>query len=244
LAPPASDSADFTIYRSQRWGTLIDLSLLDTRQYRSDQACNDITLSLDPACPETYLPERTLLGEEQETWLFDRLGRQGATWNVLAQQVIMTDATLNGAVLNFDQWDGYPADRDRVLQHVVDAGVDNFVVLTGDIHFAGIGNLLAPAVAGAPAETVRPTIGAEFVASSISSSGNVPEAAAPIVQSIPTIVDIELAHRGWVKHTVTPESWTADYRIVEDSTNPASPSTTYRRFVVDAGQPGARPLEP
>ncbi len=241
LAPPSS--ADFTIYRSQRWGTLVDLSLLDTRQYRSDQACNDVRLSLDPPCPETFVAERTLLGADQETWLFERLGRQGAIWNVLAQQVIMSDATLNGAVLNFDQWDGYPAERDRVLQHIVDIGLDNLVVLTGDIHFAAIGNLLAPAATGAPAGTARPPIGAEFVATSISSSGNVPAAALPIVQSIPTIVDIELAHRGWVKHTVTPATWTADYRIVEDPMNPASPSSTYRSFVVDAGRPGARPID-
>ncbi|MGD9703521.1 MAG: alkaline phosphatase [Acidimicrobiia bacterium] len=249
---PGPDTSDYTIYRAQRWGTLVDMSLLDTRQYRSDQACNDVTLSVDPPCPETFTPERTMLGSAQEAWLFDRFGRQGVVWNVLAQQVIMTDSTLDGAVLNYDQWDGYPADRDRVLQHVVDEDISNLIVLTGDIHFAGIGNLLAPAAPAAPAEgdapaaavVPRATIGAEFVATSISSGGLVPESVTPVILSIPTIVDVELVHRGWVKHTVTPDSWTADYRIVEDPTDPASASSTYRRFVVDAGTPGARPLDP
>jgi alkaline phosphatase D len=235
---PAPAGGDYVIYRPQGWGTLVDMSLLDTRQYRSNQACNDVTLSLDPPCPETFLPERTLLGAEQEAWLLDRFGAQGAVWNVLAQQVILSNSNLNGAILNFDQWDGYPLDRDRLLQHVVDAGIGNVVVLTGDIHFAGVGNIVAPGGA-----LDSPVIATEFVATSISSSGNVPEALIDVVKSVPSIVDVELGHRGWTKHTVTPASWVAELRIVNDVADAASPSSTYRRFVVDAGVPGARPLD-
>ena len=107
LDPPVADK-EYRIYRDMHWGGLIDLTLLDGRQYRSDQACGDVTLSLDPPCPEVADPTRTMLGEEQETWLYDTLGASTATWNVIGNQVVFADATLNGAVLNYDQWDGYP----------------------------------------------------------------------------------------------------------------------------------------
>lgn len=237
---PAPTGPIFAIHRAQRWGTLIDVSLLDTRQYRSDQTCGDVTLSVEPPCPETFLPERTMLGAEQEAWLAERLGRQGTVWNVLAQQVILLDGTLNGAVLNFDQWDGYPAARDRLLRLIAGGPVANLVVLTGDIHFAGIGNILAPADAASPE---RQVLGAEFVSTSISSGGLVPASFTEVVKSIPGIVDVELVHRGWTKHTITPELWTADYRIVADATDPASSSSTYGSFTVAAGTAGVRPIQ-
>ena len=45
-----------------------------------------------------------------------------AAWNVLGNQVVMGDARFDGAVLNYDQWDGYPVARQRLLRGIVDAG--------------------------------------------------------------------------------------------------------------------------
>ncbi len=227
---PAPDSPDYVIYRSFRHGTLVDVSLLDTRQYRSDQACGDVTLNLDPPCLEWSEPDRTLLGTEQEAWLFGRLGASSTRWNVLGQQVIVGNTTLNGAVLNYDQWDGYPVARDRLLQTLVDAQVPNVVVLTGDIHLAGVGNLRAPNGA---------LVGAEMVATSISSGGNVDPSLTGVLQAIPDIVDAELAHRGWIKHTVTADRWQAEYRFVEDATVPTSPVSVFGTYEVLDGIPGA-----
>ncbi|WP_204281223.1 alkaline phosphatase D family protein, partial [Proteus mirabilis] len=39
-----------------------------------------------------------------------------------------------GASLWLDSWDGYAATRDRLLGHIRDHGIDNVVVLTGDVH--------------------------------------------------------------------------------------------------------------
>ena len=49
----------------------------------------------------------------------------------------MTDLRfpVTGGILNYDQWDGYAPARDRML---ADAPAD-LVVLTGDIHLAGVG---------------------------------------------------------------------------------------------------------
>lgn len=233
---PAPGSADIAIYRGVTVGELLDVSVLDTRQYRSDQACGDVTLSLDPACPEYAEPERTMLGAEQEAWLFERLGASTAVWNVLAQQVIMANASFGEAVLNFDQWDGYPAARSRLLARLADPAVSNVVVLTGDIHFAGVANI------SDPADPARTPLAVEFVDTSISSSGNVPASLESLVATLGDVVDVELAHRGWTKHVVTPDDWTAEYRIVTDATDPDSASTTWKSFRVVAGTPGVLPV--
>ena len=103
LEPPQA-TGEFTIYRASTWGGLVGLSVLDSRQYRSDQACGDVTLRTDPACPETFEPGRSMIGDAQETWLFDQLATQQTVWHTIAQQVVFGDTTLNGAVLNYDQW--------------------------------------------------------------------------------------------------------------------------------------------
>ncbi len=66
LPPPPDDGSDYRIYRERPWGGLLDITLLDGRQYRTDQACGDATLDLDPACPETFDTDRTMLGDAQE----------------------------------------------------------------------------------------------------------------------------------------------------------------------------------
>ena len=230
--PPAT--GEYRIYRGVQWGDLIGMALLDTRQYRSDQACGDAVLNLEPACPETFDDARTLTGPEQEQWLFDTIGKQGTTWNVIGQQVVMANITFNGAVLNYDQWDGYPKDRQRILQHLADAAVPNAIVLSGDIHLAGVAVLRA----GEPG--TGKAVAIEFVDTSISSGGLVNESVTALVKSFPDIVDVELAHRGYTLHTVTPRSWTADYRMVADATDANSAVSTYQSFVVDTGTTAVR----
>jgi alkaline phosphatase D len=59
-----------------------------------------------------------MLGGEQEAWLDGELGASSATWNVLAQQVVMAALPFvdgDEPLYNLDQWDGYPAARQRLL---------------------------------------------------------------------------------------------------------------------------------
>ena len=227
--PPPGDEGEYRIYRSVRWGDLVGLALLDTRQYRSDQGCGDATLNLDPACSDLLDATRTLTGAEQQAWLFSTLGQQDTLWNVIAQQIVMADITLNGAVLNYDQWDGYPQARQRILQHLADANVPNTIVLSGDIHLAGV------AVLRAGERDTSPAVAIEFVDTSISSGGLVDAAVTDLVKSFPDIVDVELEHRGYILHTVTANEWSAQYRFVENVALPDSPVTVYRTFVVNEG---------
>jgi alkaline phosphatase D len=227
--PPVAADKEYRTYRDVHWGDLIDLALLDGRQYRSDQACGDVTLSVDPPCAEVLDPTRTMLGDEQEAWLFETLGASTATWNVIGNQVVFADATLNGAVLNYDQWDGYPIERARILQRLADSNVPNVVVLTGDIHLAAIAQLRAGDRA-----TGQP-VGAEFITTSISSAGLISDQFTDVLKSYPHLVDAELTHRGYVLHSVTTARWTAEYRIVADVSNADSEVTTLGTYVVEAG---------
>jgi len=229
LDPPVAADQEYRIYRDVQWGDLIELVLLDGRQYRTDQACGDVTLSTDPACPETFDTARTMLGDAQEAWFFDALAKSTAVWNVIGNQVVFADATLNGAVLNYDQWDGYPVERQRILQHLADGQVPNVVVVTGDIHLAAVAQLRAgDRGTGTP-------VGVEFVTTSISSSGLIPAEVTGVITSFPDLVDADLAHRGYSLHTVTPDLWTSTYRVVEDVTKADSAVSTMATYVVAAG---------
>ena len=44
---------------------------------------------MKPSCDQHRESGRTLLGEAQKDWLFRRLRNSDATWNVMAQQVMM-----------------------------------------------------------------------------------------------------------------------------------------------------------
>jgi alkaline phosphatase D len=221
--PAPVDGTDFPIYREVSWGGLADVVLLDGRQYRSDQACGDVSLSFDPPCPEALDPARTMLGPEQEDWLASAFSTGSATWTVLGQQTVLTDLRVptNGAILDYDQWDGYAPARERLLAHA--AAAERVVVLTGDIHLAGVGRL--------------PGVGTEFVTTSISSPLGIDPSLQPVVASFADIVDAELAHRGYTRHVVTPDAWTAEYRIVADAAATDSTVTTWRTFHVAATTP-------
>ncbi len=220
--PLPQDERPFPVHRRVAWGGLADLILLDGRQYRSDQACNDVVLDTGPPCPAAADPNRTMLGQDQEQWLGDALAATTATWTVLGQQTVVTDLRLpNGGILNYDQWDGYAPARERLLAQAATA--ERAVVLTGDIHVSVVGTI--------------PGVGVEFVTTSISSESPLGTAvdAAAMTGLFPNVVDAELIHRGYTRHTVRADTWTAEYRTVDDVWSADSPVSTWRTFRVDAG---------
>jgi alkaline phosphatase D len=232
LPPPTS--ADYQIYRSFALGPLGQLFLLDGRQYRSDQACGDRVLSLEPACPETFAPGRTMLGAVQERWLLDGLAATSATWNVIGNQTIMSDLTINGAVLNFDQWDGYPDARQHLLSGIDQANLTNVVTITGDIHAAGVADLTVDD------ENGRRAVGAELITSSVSSNNKLPIGAEAVLAQFPNVHYADGAKRGWVRNTLTASSWEAEYRAVDDITRADSPISVPARFRIVPTTPGAQ----
>ena len=105
------------LYRRVQWGTLATFHMLDTRQYRDDQACGD---GYDD-CPDAADPARSLPGAAQEAWLADGFRTSEATWDVLGQQVFFGRRDNDAGAANtvsMDAWDGYPASRERVAQRL------------------------------------------------------------------------------------------------------------------------------
>ncbi len=129
----------FKIYRSLRLGRQAELFLLDTRQYRDPQPCNDVAFDSGPPCPTVDAPRRRL-GDEQKRWLKDRVPSSDATWKILGNaQMMMALDVVPGGSAQVDDWSGYGAERREVLEHFRSRGVRNLTSIVGDVHsyFAG-----------------------------------------------------------------------------------------------------------
>jgi alkaline phosphatase D len=229
------------LYRTVGFGRLATFQVLDTRQYRTDQPNDDRPADLDD---NALSPKNTILGAKQADWLKASLLRSTGTWNVLAQQVMMgmvARARRPGEreLYSMDQWPGYAAERMKLAQFLADRRVPNPVVLTGDIHSNWVNDLR---VDDRKPET--PIVATEFVGTSITSGGNGPaevEGLDALLASNPGL-RFHNRQRGYVLCTLTPRSYTSDYRIVEDVKSPGAAVKTLKSFVVEAGKPGAQPV--
>jgi alkaline phosphatase D len=85
--PRANSWGDLVQMRRLDWGDLARFHLLDGRQYRSNQACDDG--DRDVPCGDWADPKRTMLGDAQEQWLSDGLRQSKHRWQVLANQVML-----------------------------------------------------------------------------------------------------------------------------------------------------------
>ena len=229
LDPP--NGATYEIFRQLDWGGLASFFLIDSRQHRADQACGR-TSDVGESCAEAEDASRQLLGAAQEAFLAERMPASGSTWNVLANQVIFSPSPIavgGTTVLNLDQWDGYPAARARVLD--VLAQTANPVIITGDIHASAVANVRKEA----------DIVAAELVGTSISSE--FPAALADFFESSATTMGALMAdarHRGYVRCSLTPTTFTADYRVVDSVESAESPVSTLASFALDAGTRGVR----
>lgn len=240
-ARPAGPSLQ--LFRGVPFGRLADISILDTRQYRSRQPCDGRQVQDIGACDEQFEPDRVLLGTTQEAWLHERLRTSAATWNVVAQQVIMAgfdynpvpgnDQPIVNAFYNVDSWDSAFVERQRLLDVFADSRVRNPVVLTGDVHSGWCNDLLA-----VPYED-SPVVGTEFVGTSISSIGVPTPVNAQALADNPHVKFYEGEFRGYLRCTVTPEQWVTELRTVPTARTDAEPAVTLATFTVEEGNPGA-----
>jgi alkaline phosphatase D len=232
---------DVLAYRHLHFGRLADVAVLDTRQYRSKQPCGD---GIKANCTEAAEAGRTMLGAAQEKWLEDLLRSSQGAWQVLAQQVLFSpfdwrsfpwSRASDAGAGNMDAWDGARSARDRVLAMLREKPASNPVVLTGDVHRA-----IALEIKDDAREPGSRTLGVEFVSTSISSGGD--GTARPVNEDALRTDNPHMKfigeERGYTRHTVTPKTWTADYRAVERVTTQGAPVLTRKTFVVEVGKPG------
>ena len=229
---------DMPIYRRLTYGNLIELSVLDTRQYRDAPPCG---WGEQPACDAAHDPEVTMTGTGQERWLLDGLDKSRARWNVIAQQVMMGRLDHEEGpeeVFWTDAWDGYPAARQRIIDHISEARVRNPVVITGDWHSTFVNDIKANVE-----DPDSATVATEFVGTSISSNGDrivYGPYYGPMVAWNPHIKFFDGDRRGYVRCSVDRHEWRTDLRMVTTVSRPDAPAYTFASFVVEDGRPGAQ----
>jgi alkaline phosphatase D len=230
---------DALLYRRITYGNVAELSVLDTRQYRSAPPCGR---GEQPRCAAALDPATTMTGPAQERWLLEGLSASQARWNVIAQGVMMGELDHlagPGEIFWQDAWDGYPAARARILQHVASRGIRNPVVITGDWHSTFVNDLKLDFK-----DPASPVVATEFVGTSISSNGDAIVYGpyyGPMVPENPHIKFFDGDRRGYVLCTLTPEQWRTDLRMVTTVSRRDAPAYTLASFVVEDGVAGAQP---
>jgi alkaline phosphatase D len=281
--PVRVNASDETIaYRRFQFGDLVDVFMLDERRYRDKPATSGVVgyFSFDPSVND---PNRTLLGETQRDWLLDGLAHSTSAWKVLGNPVaivpIDVGPALAGAIddvlvasgaalppipppLYVDDWDGYNAERQRVVDHIAAHKVKDVVVLTGDYHESFASQI---PFNRSTYDLDANSAAVEFVAPAITSPtltetlqmGSLPHAA-----TINTVFEANLAASNpWVKYhegfsngfgvaEFRRDGMQFDFWFVDDRTSPATaahagPSWSVRRgaavLAQAAGPVGPRP---
>ncbi|MFF3642003.1 alkaline phosphatase D family protein [Streptomyces sp. NPDC002564] len=236
--PQLPKGPDAQLYRRLVWGRLAQFDILDTRQYRSDQAYGD---TAHVPGPESDDPARTITGATQERWLIDGWRRSRAQWNVVPQQVTFSERRLDlneRAKLSMDAWDGYRASRGRVLAGARSTGIENLMVLTGDVHVGYAFDIKADFD-----DPSSKTVGTEIVATSVASGKDGAEKPAnwdTYTRANPHLKFYN-GRRGYVTVGLGRESARADFKTVDAVTRPGAPIRTAASFVTEAGDPGLHP---
>ena len=249
---PVRSEAD-KIYRRLRFGLLAELSMLDLRSYRSQQA--------KPYDDDVDDPNRTITGAEQMAWLRDGLINSGSQWKLVGNSVMVSPVLVpplpkdllgpllkllglpeEGGVVNPDQWDGYTADRGRLLDTLVDNGIRDTVFLTGDIHSSWACDV--PRDAGNYPNS--PSVAVEFVATSITSdniddiTGLPPRTVGRVIEGALTTLNrhikwAEVDSHGACVLDVTPAAVQMDWFFLANKNDPASALSHGRSYRVRAG---------
>ena len=235
----------FLIRRTIQVGDLAQVNLLDTRQFRARQLPCPGDRSPHGfgnyvvRCPEMFATDRSMLGEEQENWLTHNILANSAPWNVIASSSVFSPFHLDigGKTYNFaGSWDGYPANRDRVVDAIKRSKAGQAVILSGDMHSFW-------AIDGTQSGKLADRFpGVEFVVSSI--SANWPDQMdKPITDNLegnPQIKFYEPDRRGYLLHEVTAKEWQATARAVDNARDARSGVFNLARFIVENGNRGFR----
>ncbi|MFE9768119.1 alkaline phosphatase D family protein [Streptomyces sp. NPDC005808] len=237
-------SSDYRLYRRFDFGDLLRLNVLDTRQYRTDQPAG-FASDFGSVAAGLGNTDGTLTAAAQEKWLRQGLRRSPARWNVVAQQVMMSQIRFPNfldpahplpPIANLDQWDGYDPARADFLRFLRDAQVANPVVLAGDIHSSWFSDLRIDRD-----DLDSDPVAVEFTATSISSDFPIAfdaplKAYNPLLN--PHVRYFDGSRRGYLRLNVGRQQWTTDARTVDSIAVRQSPVSTTASWAVTAGEPG------
>ncbi|MEU4152319.1 alkaline phosphatase D family protein [Streptomyces sp. NPDC026659] len=250
---PVRPAVAGTTYRRLRFGKLADLSLLDLRSFRSQQAAT--------ASGTVDDPDRTLTGRAQLDWLKAGLKASDTKWRLVGNSVMISPFSVGslsadllkplakllglpqeGIALNTDQWDGYTDDRRELLAHLRTNAIGNTVFLTGDIHMAWANDV--PYDAGT--YPLSASAATEFVVTSLTSDnlddivkvpeGTVSALAAPVIRAANRHVHwVDTDRHGYGVLDITADRAQMDYYVVSDRSDPNATSAWARSYRTRSG---------
>ncbi|WP_225831248.1 alkaline phosphatase [Streptomyces sp. NK08204] len=250
---PVRPAITGTTYRRLRFGKLADLSLLDLRSFRSQQAAT-ASGSVDD-------PNRTITGRAQLDWLKAGLKASDTRWRLVGNSVMISPFSFGslsadlfkplaellglpqeGIAANTDQWDGYTDDRRELLAHLRSNAIGNTVFLTGDIHMAWANDV--PVDAGT--YPLSASAATEFVVTSVTSDnlddivkvpeGTVSAIAAPLIEVANRHVHwVDTDRHGYGVLDITDARAQMDYYVLSDRTDPDATSSWVRSYRTRSG---------
>lgn len=245
------------IWRHFNYGDLAEIFVLDTRLYDRD-APDGI-----PANPDVAKdPMRRMLGPEQMTWLLDGLRSSSAQWKLIAQQVVFhqwqaipgPQAAGGGTQLNGDAWDGYQAERQQIIEALRDGGIQNTVVLTGDVHSSWVADITADPnnPASYNPATGAGSVAVEFVTTSVTSpfAIDIPEGQQAFLAGNPHIRYTDWDQKGYLLLDLASTAITGEYWYVDSHTEPGGGESFGIAYSAASGSqhvgltPATNPLPP
>ncbi|KAL0946851.1 hypothetical protein HGRIS_013018 [Hohenbuehelia grisea] len=232
------------IWRNFQIGKLLDLTILDTRQY--DRDVTDVNYNRVVNSVADFA-NRSIMGFAQEGWFTNTLSQskdRGAVWRVVGQQVVFSQ--LNRSGFDLDAWDGYRANRGRILDHLYSNNISNTVILAGDSHANWVSDLAHPN----DTTTYNPTtgegaIGVEFAGTAVTSGSSFGSGITPAAadNSSRVLVDIntdlqwsEGSFRGFFTLTIDSKTLNATYYGMRNISFPNLDGFATANFTVINGE--------
>ena len=114
------------VWRSLVWGKTLEILVLDVRSERK---------------PSTRLAANAqFVSPAQMTWLKDRLAKSTAVFKLIVTSVPITNFPPAAAGAS-DKWEGYPAQREEILDFIATGNLKGVWWLSGDLHFGSVGGI-------------------------------------------------------------------------------------------------------
>jgi len=225
--------------------------MLDTRQY--DRSITDLYWNTHYIHEISNDAGRSMMGSRQENWFYQSLidsKNRGATWRVIGSQTVFSRINASFAYgnvdpFNYDQWDGYLANRNRTYKTLYDNNITNNIMISGDSHANWVSDMVWLGEHPYNASTGEGSVGVEFAGSAVSSPSPIGQnvsiatgvnASAALVLSNPELQWQEFYYRGYFELHITHEKVDAKYFGMPTIINRNPNEISLANFTVYAGE--------
>ena len=267
------------LYRTLQYGPLMEIIIPDLRSYRDAQLIQsgDHLLDSDPDFIRAAGREgRTMMGRSQFEWFSNAIKSSTAKWQVIANAVMFAPMTLpeslnpklhtwlvekiglpeQGIPLNSDQWDGYMAERQKIIDMIAGLPDKNVVFLTGDIHTSWASDIprdvfgyrTGQNTEPVATEFVTPSVTANSAFDSLAVSRSLDAATRQLLYTGENLLSgvnrwfkwINFTHHGYMAVEVGQEATHCDWHFVDHVLAKDTPFRLGNSFRAEVGAPGAR----